>query len=702
MTGEDPHQITKRSGSNLAFALRLLPKERRSAMGVYYAFCRVIDDVADAEGVDPEVKRKELLDWREEIAKVYEGEPVTPLGKALKKVAQQYDIPQKYLQDLISGVEMDLVRNRYQTFKELELYCYRVASVVGLTSIKIFGCKNEQSEQYAYNLGMAFQLTNIIRDIKKDAQTGRIYLPQEEIERFGYSEKELFQEVRNEAFLDLMHFQAARAEFYYNEALSYFTLEDKQALISAEMMERIYHELLRRLVQEDFPSLHRQISLSKSTKLWMLFKTWKDYKHIKPQGRKEPVTIIGDDLTAAAAAVKAASLGIKVRWIRRGDKKKSSLYMLIPAGAQSCLEFFKILGWQHRLKVFKLPVLEIRTPDQTLEFTLSGKGIIEPRAGASSGTALTHGLRHAWEAEQYRMESKTVSTWAEEARQSIDLQQTVWETTTANLLGLRAVDAGARSLLEGLEMLKKGGPLSYFSGNDNAREEILERAEEMTRAFGGEVEVCEVKLINPEVKKVQIEKADGTTHEVLRAILALPWQELDVVLPHKVSQEDYFRFLERLECTREVRVVIECTGTPTSLEPQLILLTDTTFSRAELLGNRIIAVCPNAQDYSDLSDEKTGDLAIEELRKMKVIGEEQAVSVVKVEKVRGMLKCGPRMTHERPFYETPFPSLFIGADWCQTGLPPSLEGEIRAGFAVVSLLGGTKKTERVVYRPDSR
>src|SRR6476646_8780468 len=198
-------EITKKSKSNLAVALISLGKERRQDMTVFYAFCRVIDDISDTTELSPEVKQARLADWRRWIRAA--GPDESELAPEVRNLLAKYPITPEMLDEIIAGVEMDLTRSRYANFEELRLYCYRVASAVGLVSIEIFGYKNPRCREYAVELGLALQTTNIIRDVAKDLAVDRIYLPQDEMARFGYSEQDLRSRVMNEKFLKLMQFQ---------------------------------------------------------------------------------------------------------------------------------------------------------------------------------------------------------------------------------------------------------------------------------------------------------------------------------------------------------------------------------------------------------------------------------------------------------------------------------------------------------------
>ncbi|MCM8811538.1 MAG: squalene/phytoene synthase family protein [Candidatus Omnitrophica bacterium] len=230
--------------------LKVLPRPQREAMEVVYAFCRAVDDVVDKQAGNPvvfdaEEAGRELDRWRGEL---HAGYPTHPIAVALTQVIRDYRIPLSYFEDLIAGCRMDLVQRRYATFQELEVYCRHVASVVGLISIRVFGCRHQASEDYAVNLGIALQLTNILRDLKADLARGRVYLPQDELKRFGYTESDLFSCRYSEPFLRMMSFQCARARAFFRKAHEALQAAGEQRkLLPAQMMGAVYSQILNRI-----------------------------------------------------------------------------------------------------------------------------------------------------------------------------------------------------------------------------------------------------------------------------------------------------------------------------------------------------------------------------------------------------------------------------------------------------------------------
>lgn len=257
-------RITRESKSNLALAFISLGRERRRDMTVFYAFCRVIDDIADAPDLIVDEKQRRLMEWRRWLRVSAPQEP--GLARDMRGLIGKYSIAPEMLEEIIAGVEMDLDQSRYATFEELRVYCYRVASAVGLVSIEIFGYRNPSCKDYAIELGLALQMTNIIRDVGKDLRNGRIYLPQEDMARFDYSERELQDRQYNERFVRLMEFETVRARQFFARAAVLLPREDRQSMVAAEIMGSVYRGLLRRMELDRFRVFEKEYRLNKLEK----------------------------------------------------------------------------------------------------------------------------------------------------------------------------------------------------------------------------------------------------------------------------------------------------------------------------------------------------------------------------------------------------------------------------------------------------
>ncbi len=261
------------SGSSFYYSFLFLPQERRQAITALYAFCREVDDVVD-ECNDVQIAQTKLDWWRAEVDRIFDGEPSHPVGQALREVGQRFNLPREQLLEIIDGMAMDLSQTRYLDFKNLQLYCYRVASVVGLLAAEIFGYENRQTLRYAHDLGLAFQLTNIIRDVGEDARRGRIYLPIDELQRFNVPAKEITEAVHSERFVELMRFQAERARKFYDQAFAALPAEDRKRQRPGLVMAAIYRTLLEEIERDGFLVLDRRTSLTPLRKIWLAGTTW--------------------------------------------------------------------------------------------------------------------------------------------------------------------------------------------------------------------------------------------------------------------------------------------------------------------------------------------------------------------------------------------------------------------------------------------
>ncbi len=261
------------SGSSFTSSFRFLPADKRQAITALYAFCREVDDAVD-DCSDAGVARMKLAWWRMEVAALYAGRPTHPVTQALLTALQRFSLPQEHLGEIIDGMEMDLDTHRYADFKALHLYCYRVASVVGLLAAEIFGYEDRHTLKYAHDLGLALQLTNIIRDVGEDARRGRIYLPQDELARFGVTEADILHSRYSEGFSRLMAFQVERARECYDRALGQLPAVDRRKQASGLIMAAIYRTTLEEIAGDGCRVLTHRVSLPPLRKAWIAGKTW--------------------------------------------------------------------------------------------------------------------------------------------------------------------------------------------------------------------------------------------------------------------------------------------------------------------------------------------------------------------------------------------------------------------------------------------
>lgn len=274
---ESAKDIAKNSKSSFYYAFNLLPNEKRDAMNTVYAFCRQTDDIID-EGNEPDdLKYEKLRKWRIEFEKAFNGHSEYMLLNKLGTTISKFNIPLDPFFELIKGMEMDLQKNRYTSFDDLQLYCYRVASTVGLMCIEIFGYKHASTKDFAINLGIALQLTNILRDISKDAEKGRIYLPQQDLKTFNYTEQELLEKIYNDNFSDLMRYEVSRARNYFYQATSSLNLEDKKTMFAARAMQHIYSKMLDKIDDANYDVFNNNIKVSGVEKVGIALGVWAKY-----------------------------------------------------------------------------------------------------------------------------------------------------------------------------------------------------------------------------------------------------------------------------------------------------------------------------------------------------------------------------------------------------------------------------------------
>lgn len=265
-------QKTTGAGSSFYYSFLFLEPDARRAMTILYAFCREVDDAVD-ECSDPAIARVKLAWWREEIARGFAGQPQHPVTKALQWAIGRYKLPQEYFLEIISGMEMDLDCNAYRSFTELSLYCYRAASVVGLLAAEIFGYQDPRTLKYAHDLGMAFQLTNILRDVAEDGERGRVYIPEDEMARYGVSRDDILHGRMSDAMRGLLRHQADRARRYYTQAFSHLPDTDRYHQRSGIIMASVYQALLQAIEDSDFQIFEERVRLSPARKIWIAWQT---------------------------------------------------------------------------------------------------------------------------------------------------------------------------------------------------------------------------------------------------------------------------------------------------------------------------------------------------------------------------------------------------------------------------------------------
>jgi phytoene synthase len=268
-----PQRLARATGSNFYYAFLFLPPAKRKAIKNVYGFCRIIDDIVDEDATGRE-PAAELDRWREEIHACYQGWPSTPFAESLTESIDEFELPKQAFLDLIDGMEMDLDFQAYQTFADLREYCYRVASAVGLICIEIFGYQSLRTREYAVNLGLALQLTNILRDLKEDVARRRIYIPVDDQEQFGYRERDFKANLYNTPFVEMMHFEHKRADSYFDKAAGCLAAEDRSSMFAAETMAAIYRDLLDGIKEVKFDVYRHRVSVPKKRRIQLAMNVW--------------------------------------------------------------------------------------------------------------------------------------------------------------------------------------------------------------------------------------------------------------------------------------------------------------------------------------------------------------------------------------------------------------------------------------------
>ncbi len=266
-------RATRASRTSFYYSFLLLPREKRRAIYAVYAFCRAVDDVADGEG-EPGEKGAALGRWREELARCYAGEPAHPITRALLPAVRRFDLPRDHFEGILDGVASDLTRRRYESFDDLREYCHQVASLVGLLCVEVFGYRDPRTRDYARELGLAFQITNILRDVGSDAAAGRIYLPREDLLRYSVAEEDLLSARFTSGFREMMMFQVARARNQYALAEALLPAQDRRGLFAARIMARIYQGVLTEIERMGYDVFRGQAGIGTARKIGIALKVY--------------------------------------------------------------------------------------------------------------------------------------------------------------------------------------------------------------------------------------------------------------------------------------------------------------------------------------------------------------------------------------------------------------------------------------------
>ncbi|MDX6765692.1 MAG: hydroxysqualene dehydroxylase HpnE [Candidatus Methylacidiphilales bacterium] len=555
------HQITRKSGSNLALSFVSLPREKKEAMSVFYAFCRLVDDISDDKTRPVSVKQAELEQWREEIRACYKGQPATAHGRELQNIIRAHLIPPQPFLDIIDGVEMDLTLNRYRTFAELHEYCYRVASAVGLVSIEIFGYTRPAAKEYAVALGLAFQLTNILRDVRYDLVTyGRIYLPLEEMEACGVVEADLLSTEPHAGRTRLYRMQYYRAQHFFHKAARLLPPEDKKSFIAAELMTEVYHRLLAKIRAAGFPNPEKPIRLNKWEKILAVQHARNHGARVNRTGLVPPrkVTVWGAGFAGLNAALQAGLHGHIPEVLESKSYAGGRAHSFSDARSgtildngqhifmgcyPSCLELFDLLGVTHKLDrqdAIEVPYL-----------SANGASVLK----ASAAPAPFHLLSALWNFKEFSArdrlavlgmglrlrfgggagDAETVDHWLNRLGQSPGAIRALWEPLCIAALNEPIASASA-PLFETVlrrSIFGNRSASSIYISRVGLSDLLLPEARIFLESIGGSLHLGEgvqsVRFEGRQVASVTTTRGREITGSV--HISALPWSALRALLP---------------------------------------------------------------------------------------------------------------------------------------------------------------------------
>ena len=705
--------ITRSSKSNLALSFAALPPAERRAMSVFYAFCRVVDDVADSTELPIEEKTRQLGEWRKEVRRAYLDKPLTPLGQELAQIIRTYLIAPTPLEEILNGVEMDQAITRYPDFALLERYCYRVASAVGLVSIDIFGCRDARSRDYAVALGMAFQLTNILRDVKKDASFGRIYLPQDEMQAFGVTEAEIMEGRWSERMRQLFRFQHHRARHYFAKAHRLMVPSDRPKLIAAEIMRGVYEGLLNEIERRNFDVMKAPVRLGKMAKMRLILRAKSEEKRAAPRPPPpKKVVVLGAGYAGLAAATELVLRGHDVtliearallggrahsfRDVKTGQMLDNGQHIFMGCYHET-LGLLRQLGVGDRL--YSPPALAVPFLSPQGRSSLTARlpapfhllsallGFQELKA-TDKFAAVRLAMRLRFGQEPTRNE--TVQAWMSRWKQTPNLVRALWEPLCIAALNEPVATASAQVFATVIRR-------SFLAGAEDSK--ILLSKVGLSELFAPEVkrllEMCgsTVRLQSP-VTALQFEKdrlreisfGEGTKIQPEAVVSALPWHALRSLLPPESKLAAVCRGLHEAPI-----VSLHLWLDRPVLKETFVGLLDSpvhwVFSRdhihgaePEQPGHVITAVVSGARDLVDKSAAELEELALNEMTRFLPEVREVKVLHRMIYKSRSAtFATTPEAELLRPGARTEWANFWLVGDWTDTNLPATLEGAVLSG-----------------------
>jgi len=719
-TGE---RITRKSGSNLALSFICLPKEQRRAMSTFYAFCRTVDDVVDETTAPLPMRQARLHKWRDDIAALYHGTPEQPLAKELAPVVRKYLIPPEPLLQILDGVEMDLTKSRYETFAELGKYCYGVASAVGLVSINIFCCQTRAARDYAIALGMAFQLTNILRDVAYDLQRfGRIYLPRSEWEVFGVQEKDFQGPHLTPGLNRLLRMQYFRARHYFEKADRLLPEADRPHLSAALLMTGVYRDLLEKIRRKNFDVLKGPIKLSRWEKLLALRRGQKLLKKkVLPRRLPARIAVIGGGYAGCAAAFSLAREGHLVDLIEAKPLLGGRAHSYREAKTGTILDNGQhiLMGCYHETLAL---VAEMGNLDRLERHDRLDLHFVSPKKGQTVLRSsplpppfhlLTglFGFRELGWLDRWAIlrlpgrarssppkQGETVQAWLERVRQTPGSVRALWEPFCLAALNapIQLADAClfwevTRRGLFGTSQdaaiyLDKDGLSGLLSPELNA---FIESAEGRI-CLASPVEELQYDEIHQQVEKVRFK--DGSVEKFDLVVLAVPWTPAAKLIPN-VDRASQLAAMLKPGPILGVHLWTDRPLTPGLITGFLDSPLHWVFDRTSTLppgsnGYLYAAVISAVTDLIDQTGKYLVELIMGEIQKMVPESREAKVTHHVVYKSRDATFWGPPgMPLARPGPVTSVENLFLAGDWTETGLPATIEGAVVSGFQAAHAVG---------------
>ena len=721
--GGTGQRITRKSGSNLALSFICLPKEQRQAMSTFYAFCRTVDDIVDETSLPLHLRQGQLQAWRDDVQAIYHGKPTQPLAQELAPVVRQYLIPPEPLLEILTGVEMDLTKTRYETFEDLRKYCYGVASAVGLVSINIFCCQTRAAADYAIALGLAFQLTNILRDVAYDLQKfGRIYLPQEEWKTFGVTEEDFRKPTPTPGMARLLRLQYFRARHYFEKADRLIPSTDRPHLSAALLMTGVYRNLLEKIRQKNFEVLRGPIKLSRWEKLQALRRGRQLLKKEAPLRRPvSRIAVIGGGYAGCAAAFALSREGHRVDLLEAKPHLGGRAHSYREAKTGTTIDNGQhiLMGCYHRTlemvaEMGNLDRLE-RHDRLDLHFVSPTKGQTVLRSsplppplhllggllGFAELTWMDRWVILNLPGRAQRnppKQGETVQAWLNRIGQTSGSVRALWEPFCLAALNapIQLADAAlfwevTRRALFGTSQdaaiyLDQDGLSNLLSPELNA---FIESAEGRVRTATPVAELT-YDEIHQHVQTVKFK--DGTEEKYDAVVLAVPWTPAAKLIPSgdRASQ---------LAATLKPGPILGVhLWTDLPLTPNLITgFLDSplhwVFDRTSTLpkgtkGHLYAAVISAVTDLIDQTGKYLVELIMGEIQRMVPESKNAQVTHHVVYKSRDATFWGqPGMPLARPGPVTSVENLFLAGDWTETSLPATIEGAVVSGFQAAEAIG---------------